>query len=84
MANRGTAALVIAFLLAAAVTLAGADLLICLKPYGIKENETCFAVAQTTGLGLDTFLRFNPNINCNNLFVGQWVCLNAIPPLPGP
>ncbi|CAO2197373.1 unnamed protein product [Urochloa humidicola] len=79
MANRGTAALVIVFLLVAVVTLADAASLICQKPYGIKEHETCFAVSQTTGLSLDTFLRFNPNINCNNLFIGQWVCLNAVP-----
>ncbi|CAO1943402.1 unnamed protein product [Urochloa humidicola] len=83
MANRGTTALVIAFLLVAVVTLADAAPpalpLICLKPYGIKEHETCFAVSQTTGLSLKKFLRFNPNINCNNLFIGQWVCLNAVP-----
>ncbi|CAO2166633.1 unnamed protein product [Urochloa humidicola] len=83
MANRGAAALVIAFLLIAAVTLAGAappaTPLICLKPYGVKEHETCFALAQTTGMPLKRFLRFNPNINCNNLFIGQWVCLNAVP-----
>ncbi|CAL4954198.1 unnamed protein product [Urochloa decumbens] len=52
--------------------------LICKIAYGIKERETCFAVAQTTGLPLKKFLRFNPNINCNNLFIGQWVCLFAV------
>ncbi|CAL4947106.1 unnamed protein product [Urochloa decumbens] len=82
MANRGTAALVIAFLLVATVTLADAappaSQLICKKAYGIKERETCFAVAQTTGLPLKKFLRFNPNINCDNLFIGQWVCLSAV------
>ncbi|CAL4947104.1 unnamed protein product [Urochloa decumbens] len=82
MANRGTAALVIAFLLVAAVTVADAappaSPLICKIAYGIKERETCFAVAQTTGIPLKKFLRFNPNINCNNLFIGQWVCLHAV------
>ncbi|CAO2182692.1 unnamed protein product [Urochloa humidicola] len=82
MANRGTAALVIAFLLVAVITVAGAappaSPLICEKPYGVKERETCFALAQTTGLTLKQFFSFNPNINCKNLFIGQWVCLNAV------
>ncbi|CAO1946214.1 unnamed protein product [Urochloa humidicola] len=82
MANRGIAALMIVFLLVAAVSLADAAPptlpLICKSAYGIKKHETCFAVAQTTGLSLKKFLRFNPNINCNNLFIGQWVCLHAV------
>ncbi|RLN24633.1 hypothetical protein C2845_PM07G25080 [Panicum miliaceum] len=82
MANRGTAALVIACLLVVAVTLADAlppaSPLVCKKAYGVKERETCFAVAKAVGLSLKKFLRFNPNINCNNLFIGQWVCLAAV------
>ncbi|XP_072149652.1 secreted LysM effector LysM1-like [Setaria viridis] len=81
MANHGTAAIVIAFLLVT-VTLADAaplgSLLTCTKAYGVKERETCFAVAQATGLTLDQFLSFNPNINCHNLFIGQWVCVAAV------
>jgi hypothetical protein len=34
-------------------------------------------VAQAAGLTLKQFLGFNPNINCRNLFIGQWVCLDA-------
>ncbi|CAL4961040.1 unnamed protein product [Urochloa decumbens] len=82
MASRGTAALVIVFLLVVAVTLAGAappaSPLICKIAYGIKERETCFAVAKATRMPLKKFLRFNPNINCDNLFIGQWVCLSAV------
>ncbi|CAD6236498.1 unnamed protein product [Miscanthus lutarioriparius] len=82
MANRGTAALVIACLLAAA-SLADAAVpplsqLFCRKVYGVQEQETCFVVAQAAGLTLTQFLGFNPNINCRNLFIGQWVCLDAI------
>jgi len=44
----------------------------------VKERETCFAVAQATGLPLKQFLSFNPNINCDNLFIGQWVCLAPV------
>ncbi|EES03722.1 hypothetical protein BDA96_03G342800 [Sorghum bicolor] len=84
MANRGTAALVIACVLVA-VTLADAaapplppqSQLFCNKVYGVQEQETCFVVAQAAGLTLTQFLGFNPNINCRNLFIGQWVCLDA-------
>nr|CAB3478510.1 unnamed protein product [Digitaria exilis] len=79
--NRGTAALVIMCLLVVVVTLADAlplaSPLVCDKVYGVQKHETCFAVAQAEGLSLKKFLRFNPNINCNNLFIGQWVCLHA-------
>ncbi|KAF8663910.1 hypothetical protein HU200_055250 [Digitaria exilis] len=80
--NHGTAALVVALLLIA-VTLANAAAepvapLICTKPYGVKEHETCFALSQAFGLPLKSFLRFNPNIKCDNLFIGQWVCLAAM------
>ena len=86
MAKRGGAALVVAFLLIAVmITLAdarprapAATPLICKKAYGVKERETCFAVAQATGLPLKQFLSFNPNINCDNLFIGKWVCLAAV------
>ncbi|KAF8748388.1 hypothetical protein HU200_012921 [Digitaria exilis] len=79
--NRGTAAVVIMCLLLVAVTLADAlppaSPLVCDKVYGVQKHETCFAVAQAEGLSLKKFLRFNPNINCNNLFIGQWICLHA-------
>jgi hypothetical protein len=52
--------------------------LFCRKVYGMHERETCFAVAQAAGLTLKQFLRFNPNVNCRKLFIGQWVCLDAI------
>ena len=86
MAKRGAVALIVAFLLIAVITLAdahrpapAASPLICKKAYGVQERETCFAVAQATGLPLKQFLSFNPNINCDNLFIGQWVCLAAVP-----
>ncbi|WVZ68583.1 hypothetical protein U9M48_017509 [Paspalum notatum var. saurae] len=79
----GAAALAIACLLIAAVTMADAlpgeaSPLICEKPYGVQKHETCFAVAQAEGLTVKQFLRFNPNVNCDNLFIGQWVCLAAV------
>ena len=51
----------------------------CSKVHGVQEGETCFSVAQGSGLTQDDFLGFNPNINCKKVFVGQWVCLAAVP-----
>ncbi|KAL8102300.1 hypothetical protein AgCh_026981 [Apium graveolens] len=42
-----------------------------------KEGETCFSIAQEFKLTLAEFIGFNPNLNCNKLFVGEWLCLNA-------
>ncbi|CAO2182691.1 unnamed protein product [Urochloa humidicola] len=49
----------------------------CSKVHGVKVGETCSSVAQGAGLTQDVFLGFNPNINCEKVFVGQWVCLAA-------
>ena len=51
--------------------------LTCNKVHGVQEGETCYCLAQGVGLTLDDFLGFNPNICCDNLFIGQWVCLEA-------
>nr|CAB3474469.1 unnamed protein product [Digitaria exilis] len=66
--NRGTTFLVIVCLLVV-VTLADA--------LPLTLPLVCDKVHGAEGLSLKKFLRFNPNINCNNLFIGQWVCLHA-------
>ncbi|EMS60025.1 hypothetical protein CFC21_036434 [Triticum aestivum] len=54
-----------------------APALTCSKVQGLKAGETCFSVALLGGLTLESFLVFNPNIDCAKTFVGQWVCLRA-------
>ncbi|XP_051220635.1 uncharacterized protein [Lolium perenne] len=51
--------------------------LTCNKVLGFQEGDTCFDIAQGSGLTQDQFLSFNPNINCAKVFIGQWVCLDA-------
>ncbi|KAF7031101.1 hypothetical protein CFC21_042478 [Triticum aestivum] len=51
--------------------------LTCSKVQGLKAGETCFSVALLGGLTLESFLVFNPNVDCGKTFVGQWVCLRA-------
>jgi hypothetical protein len=47
------------------------------EPYEIKKGETCWQVAQTCGLGLDELLALegNEEIECENLAIGQGICV---------
>lgn len=49
----------------------------CISFIDHKEGETCSSIAQEFNLTLDEFIGFNPNLNCNKIFVGEWLCLNA-------
>ena len=51
--------------------------LTCNKVHGVKTGETCCSVREGAGLTEDQFLGFNPNLCCEKLFVGQWICLGA-------
>nr|CAB3474471.1 unnamed protein product [Digitaria exilis] len=51
--------------------------LTCSKAHAVKVGETCFSIAEAAGLTQDQFLGFNPNINCEKVFIGQWVCIAA-------
>ncbi|KAL3741953.1 hypothetical protein ACJRO7_017434 [Eucalyptus globulus] len=50
----------------------------CESVYGVKSGDTCLAVANMFSLTPGTFAAFNPNLNCDKLFVGQWLCTKAI------
>ncbi|KAL6853865.1 hypothetical protein ACP4OV_019894 [Aristida adscensionis] len=88
--HRAAALLIVASLLVAAAAIADARLtafggseaaagapLTCSNVHGVAPGETCFAVGQAAGLTEEQFLAFNPNINCQKIFVGQWLCLAA-------
>ncbi|ONI18654.1 hypothetical protein PRUPE_3G230400 [Prunus persica] len=47
---------------------------VCAAVYGAEEGDTCTSVSEMFNLSLDFFLSINPNINCDNFFVGQWLC----------
>ncbi|BFG26266.1 hypothetical protein CerSpe_125410 [Prunus speciosa] len=47
---------------------------VCSSVYGAEEGDTCTSVSQEFNLSFDFFLSINPNINCDNFFVGQWLC----------
>ncbi|QCD84287.1 hypothetical protein DEO72_LG2g4639 [Vigna unguiculata] len=52
----------------------------CKAVHGVEEGETCTSIFQGFNLQERDFLLLNPNINCNFIFVGQWVCVNGVAP----
>lgn len=50
---------------------------ICSTIHAVQVGETCFTLIQKFALEQPLFLRLNPNINCYDIFVGQWVCVNG-------
>ncbi|KAI9121241.1 hypothetical protein K1719_008274 [Acacia pycnantha] len=48
---------------------------ICTNIHGVEQGETCTSIAQHFNLDTPHFLQLNPNINCELIFVGQWVCV---------
>ncbi|KAL4188946.1 hypothetical protein AMTRI_Chr08g162950 [Amborella trichopoda] len=47
----------------------------CDKVFGVRQNDTCFSVTQLFNLTQTVFEGLNPNLNCDKLFVGQWLCI---------
>ncbi|KAJ3213898.1 hypothetical protein HK099_007126 [Clydaea vesicula] len=46
------------------------------KVHIIKEGDICWDISENNNLSLETFLSYNPNINCDFLDIGQKVCLS--------
>ncbi|KAG6520793.1 hypothetical protein ZIOFF_017853 [Zingiber officinale] len=53
------------------------QLRICDNVHGAVEGDTCFAVAQEFNLTHAQFNAINPNINCNKVFIGQWLYIKG-------
>ncbi|KAI6703859.1 hypothetical protein NL676_012995 [Syzygium grande] len=49
----------------------------CKSVYGVKSGDNCLSVANMFNLTPEAFSSFNPNLNCDALFVGQWLCTKA-------
>ncbi|KAL5707888.1 hypothetical protein ACHQM5_018740 [Ranunculus cassubicifolius] len=49
----------------------------CNKVRGVEISDTCFDIIKSNLLTATDFSAINPNINCNGLFVGQWVCIDG-------
>ncbi|GFY99081.1 hypothetical protein Acr_13g0004820 [Actinidia rufa] len=51
--------------------------LVCNQVYGAQSGDSCFSVTQTFNLTSEFFNAINPNLVCNKIFVGQWLCVNG-------
>ncbi|MFS7934195.1 putative LysM domain-containing protein [Helianthus anomalus] len=51
---------------------------ICTSVVGVKSGDTCFDIAQKFKLSTKLFNSINPNLDCDKLFVGEWICVEGI------
>ncbi|KAL3740434.1 hypothetical protein ACJRO7_021681 [Eucalyptus globulus] len=51
----------------------------CDTTYGVRAGDTCFSVAGMFNLASEVFNSINPNLNCDALFAGQWLCVQGTP-----
>ncbi|KAF5195585.1 Peptidoglycan-binding lysin domain-containing protein [Thalictrum thalictroides] len=49
----------------------------CDAVLGVQTGDTCFEFAQYGNMTARAFSALNPNLNCNALFVGQWICVSG-------
>ncbi|KAL5754085.1 hypothetical protein ACOSP7_022316 [Xanthoceras sorbifolium] len=47
----------------------------CNTVVGVASGDTCYDLAKQFKMTTELFYVVNPNINCDALFVGQWVCV---------
>ncbi|KAL7605106.1 hypothetical protein Lser_V15G16571 [Lactuca serriola] len=51
--------------------------LVCSHVVGVEAGDDCTIISKEFGMSLASFLAINPNINCESVFVGQWVCIDG-------
>jgi chitinase len=57
----------------------------CGGQYTVQPGEYCYLIAETHGLSPDDFYALNPGLNCDNLQIGQVVCVQGSSgPSPSP
>ncbi|KAK8519538.1 hypothetical protein V6N12_025573 [Hibiscus sabdariffa] len=48
------------------------------RPKHQKEGDTCISICDAFTLNINSFLALNPNLNCDKIFVGEWLCVDGI------
>ncbi|KZV16033.1 hypothetical protein F511_26162 [Dorcoceras hygrometricum] len=51
--------------------------LVCNSVTAVNKGDTCFDIAKSFNLTTAEFHAINPNVNCDALFVGQWLCIDG-------
>ncbi|KAK6932470.1 LysM domain [Dillenia turbinata] len=49
----------------------------CNTVVGLKSGDTCDGIAKEFNLTQEFFNAINPNVDCDALFVGQWICVDG-------
>uniref|UniRef100_A0A914EFS5 LysM domain-containing protein n=1 Tax=Acrobeloides nanus TaxID=290746 RepID=A0A914EFS5_9BILA len=49
----------------------------CDKGYTVQSGDTCWAIWTNNGMSEQQFYDLNPGINCNDLQIGQVVCISG-------
>lgn len=56
----------------------GNQVLVCDKIYGAQSGDNCFSIALQFNLTTEFFASLNPNLNCNHIFIGEWLCVDGL------
>ncbi|KAL3740433.1 hypothetical protein ACJRO7_021680 [Eucalyptus globulus] len=51
----------------------------CDTGFAVRAGDSCSSVAETFSLTSDFFDSINPNLDCDSLFLGQWLCVQGTP-----
>ncbi|KAL5730679.1 hypothetical protein ACHQM5_003476 [Ranunculus cassubicifolius] len=49
----------------------------CDSVFGARPGETCLSIQQLFNLAPEIFTVINPNLVCNKMFAGQWICVGG-------
>ncbi|KAL9671839.1 hypothetical protein QQ045_009412 [Rhodiola kirilowii] len=49
----------------------------CKAVFGVRTGDTCFEITELFNLTTGFFELINPNLVCNKMFVGEWVCVDG-------
>ncbi|KAL1560711.1 hypothetical protein AAHA92_10893 [Salvia divinorum] len=53
-------------------------ILLCTEVYGAVDGDTCFSITKSFNLTSDFFTTMNPNLDCDKIFISQWLCVNGL------
>ncbi|KAJ9690272.1 hypothetical protein PVL29_012763 [Vitis rotundifolia] len=51
----------------------------CDTVIGVESGDTCFHIIQNFNMTTEFFESIKPNLNCDELFIGQWLCVAGAP-----
>ncbi|CAM8882639.1 hypothetical protein QQ045_020103 [Rhodiola kirilowii] len=49
----------------------------CASIYGAEAGDSCFSVTKSFGISMEFFSKINPNLVCEKIFVGEWLCVDG-------